>query len=97
MDLAFSRSLRSGDAALATRTIPLGEYWMTGGAALPINSTNAIQHALSRIESGKHKSLEGPGSFALLMVRACLAAGAADYVTYEGAEGKSKKLRREPR
>ena len=33
MDLAFSHSAQS-EAALATRTIPLGEYWMTGGAAL---------------------------------------------------------------
>ena len=97
MDFALSRSLRSGDAALATRTIPLGEYWMTGGAGLPINSKKAVLHALSRIESGKHKPLEGPGSVALLIVRTCLAAGVADYVTYESVERKPKKPRREPR
>jgi hypothetical protein len=93
MDLALSRSVRSGDAALATRTISLGEYWMTGGAGLPI-SRKAFQLALSRLESRKHESLEGPGRVALLIVRACLAAGVAEYVTYEGAEGKSRKPRR---
>ena len=97
MDLALSRSLKSGDAALATRTIPLGEYWMTGGAGLPMNSKNAVRHFLSRIESEKHKLLEGPGSLPLLIVRTLLASGAADYVTYEGEERKPKKPRREPR
>jgi hypothetical protein len=97
MDLAFSRSLSGGAAALATRTIPLGEYWMTAGAALPIHSANAIQDALSRIESGNPKSLESSGSLALYMVRACLAAGAADYVTYQGTEGKARAPRRQPR
>ena len=97
MDLALSRSVPSGDAALVTRTIPLGDYWMTGGAGLPINSQKAVLHALSRIESGKDVSPEGPGSFPLLIVRTCLAAGVADYVAYENVEGKSKRPRREPR
>jgi hypothetical protein len=97
MDVAFSRSVPSGGMALATRTIPLGEYWMTGGAALPINSGNAIKNALSRIESGRDKSLESPSSVALMMVRACLAAGAADYVTYETAQGKSARPQHESR
>jgi hypothetical protein len=97
MDLALSRSVGSGDAALATRTIPLGEYWMTGGAGLPITSKKAILQALSRVESQEHGSLKGPGSVALLIVRTCLAAGAADHVTYEGAEEKPRKPRREPR
>ena len=34
MDLAMSQNVPKGNAALATRTIPLGEYWMTGGAGL---------------------------------------------------------------
>ncbi len=97
MDLGLSQSAKGTNAALATRTIPLGEYWMTGGAGLPINSKKAALDALSRIESGNQKSLEGPGSVTLLIVRACLAAGAANYVTYASAEAKSREPRRRPR
>ena len=97
MDLGLSQSAKGPNAALATRTIPLGEYWMTGGAGLPINSKKAALDALSRIESGNQKSLEGPGSVTLLIVRACLAAGAANYVTYASAEAKSREPRRRPR
>ena len=97
MDLGLSQSAKGTNAALATRTIPLGEYWMTGGAGLPINSKKAALDALSRIESGNQKSLEGLGSVTLLIVRACLAAGAANYVTYASAEAKSREPRRRPR
>ena len=98
MDLGLSQSAKGDDnTALATRTIPLGEYWMTSGAGLPINSKKAALDALGRIESGKQKSFEGPGSVALWIVRACLAAGAADYVTYASAEAKSREPRRRSR
>jgi hypothetical protein len=81
MDLAMSRCLDKGSAALATRTISLGEYSMTNGAFLPINSKEAVQN-LGRAH-GKHELLEGPGGVALSIVRACLAAGAADWVAYQ--------------
>jgi hypothetical protein len=97
MHLAMSRSFGTGDTAIATRTISLGEYWMSGGAGLPINSKKTILDALSRIESRKHDLLEGPGSVALVIVRACLAAGVADYVRYENAGGKPRKPRRKSR
>jgi hypothetical protein len=97
MDLGLSRSLGSREAAIATRTIPLGEYWMTAGAGLPITSREAIQHAFSRTDSGKHKLLEGPGGLALLIVRALLADGVADHVAYETVETQSRKSRIEPR
>jgi hypothetical protein len=102
MDLGLSRSLGSGVAALATRTIPLGEYWMTGGAGLPITSKEAIKRALIGADGGKHKLLEGPGGFALLIVRALLADGVADHVAYEtvgtpAREVPSRKPRIEPR
>jgi hypothetical protein len=97
MDLGLSRSLGSGEAALATRTIPLGEYWMTGGAGLPITSREAIKHAFSRTDSGKHMLLEGPGGLALLIVRALLADGVADHVAYETVGTPSRKPRIEPR
>ena len=96
MDLALSRSLPSGKAALATRTIPLGEYSMTSGAGLPINSEETVQ-ALSRIDSGKRDSREGPGSVALLIVRACLAGDAADYIRYKTPESRAEKAQRAAR
>ena len=112
-------------AALATRTIPLGEYWMTGDAGLPIssNSKKSILDALLRIEGGNTisrlraqtvwpRSLswtpcsgsrgeydqppEGPDGVALPIARACLAARAANYITYESAEASLRKPRREP-
>src|ERR1019366_9340655 len=88
MDLGLSQSAKGGNAALATRTIPLGEYWMTTGAGLPINSKKAVLDALGRIASRKQESFEGSGNVVLLIVRACLAAGAAGYVTYASAEAK---------
>lgn len=96
MDLAMSQNIPSGNAALATRTIPLGEYWMTGGAGLPISSKKSILDALRRIGTEHYKPLEGPGAVALSIARACLAAGAADYITYESTEARSRKPRRQP-
>ena len=101
MDLAMSRSLGSGDAArgtaLATRTIPLDEYWMTTGAFLPINSKAAFQNGSSRAGSAKSELLRGPGGVALSIVHACLAAGAAEWVGYEPVEARPRKPRIEPR
>ena len=94
MDLGLSESANVPDAVFASRTVPLGEYSMTTGAGLPVNSKEAVLDALSRIEIGKHKALNGPGSVALLSVRACLAAGAAEYTTYESIEPKSKRHHR---
>jgi hypothetical protein len=96
MDLALSRTL-TGNASLATRTIPLGEYSMTGGAGLPIHSKKAVSNVLSAIEGGSALSFEDPNSIALLIVRSCLAAGAADHVRYEVPEPKSSKSRRAER
>jgi hypothetical protein len=99
MDLGLSQSARDANAAFATRTIPLGEYWMTSGAGLPINSRKAALHALSlsRIESERSNSLEAQGRVTLWVVRACLSAGAADHVTYESVTAKSRKARRRSR
>ena len=97
MDFALSQSIPDGKAALATRTIPLGEYWMTGGAGLPVSSKKAILDALRPIETEHYKPLEGPGGVALSVARACLAAGAADYVSYESTKARSRKPRRQHR
>jgi hypothetical protein len=97
MDLAMSKTVPNGNAALATRTIPLGEYWMTGGAGLPISSKESILDALRRIDREYAKPPQGPRGVALPIARACLAAGAANYVTYESAETSPRKPRRQPR
>ena len=96
MDLGLSRSTDT-IKALATRTIPLGGCWMTGGAALPITSGKALKHALSGADSGKHELLAGPGGFALLIVRALLADGVADHVAYASVGTQLRKPRIEPR
>ena len=97
MDLAMSQGVPSGNAALATRTLPLGEYWMTGGAGLPVSSKKSILDALRRIDSEHFQPLAGPGGVALPIARTCLAAGAADYITYESTEASSKQQPRQPR
>jgi len=100
MDVAFSRSLGSGDAnrmAIATRTIPLGEYSMTTGAFLPITSPEVFKNLSLRGEGRRRELLDGPGGMALLIVRACIAAGAADFVEYEQPGAHSRKARIEPR
>ena len=81
---------------LASRTIPLGKYWMTGGAALPIDSEPVLE-ALSQMVPEKHQPVDGPGAVPLMIVRACLAGGAADYVSSQSTEVKRTTLRREPR
>lgn len=95
MDLALSRSLGSGAAArgmaLATRTLSLGDYSMTTGAFLPIHSRDAFKN----LTHAEGMLLEGPGGIALSIVRACIAAGAADWVGYEPVG--TRKSRIEPR
>jgi hypothetical protein len=101
MDLAMSRSFGAGEAArgraFASRTIPLGDFWMTDGAFLPINSKEAFLNASKGMEYRQNLLLQGPGGMALSIVRACLAAGAADWVGYEPVEAQTKKRRIEPR
>jgi hypothetical protein len=96
MDLAFSRTLERG-FALATRTIPLGEYWMTSGAPLPITSADDIEPVFRQMK--KLPALapgEGPAVFPTLVVRACLAAGAAEHIRYEGAGDMRRERPRMP-
>jgi hypothetical protein len=94
MDRGLSQTARAPDA-FATRTIPLGEYWMTTGAGLPISSKEAALDALSGIDGGKQPT--DPGSVALMIVRACLAAGAADQVMYASPATRSRMPRHQPR
>lgn len=95
MDAAMSQGGDARGAALATRTIPLGEYWMTGGAGLPVQPSKAFRAALKRIEENPPELPEF--GFGLLVVRAALECGAADNVGYAGTGSLPKKRRIEPK
>ena len=93
MDIGMSRNPVAG-FVLATRTIPLGECWMTGGTALPITNPEIIKNAQRQFrERAGPEALLHPADFSLAMVRACLDAGAADQVLFQ----LPKPGRREPR
>ncbi len=104
MDVSFSRNCPCGDVALATRTIPLGEYWMSGGAALPIDSETDFESALRRSVDELPDWCEEGAMLPIAIVRACLAAGAAEHVSYATPKAKprmprwpgSKRRRRKP-
>ena len=85
------------EEALAARTLPLGEYWMTSGAALPVSSRDVAQQTLDWIRRAAPGWSRGPGSLPLSMVRACLAGGAADHVAYAAVTPKHKEPRWQPR
>ncbi|HEY1494505.1 MAG TPA: hypothetical protein VGF49_08170 [Candidatus Solibacter sp.] len=95
MDTAMSQGEHARGAALATRTIPLGEYWMTGGAGLPIVSADSINASLRRFEKESPQLLER--SFGLVLMRAALECGAARNVRYSGTSAPLKKRRIVPK
>lgn len=51
MDTGLSRS-PTGGTLIATRTVPLGPYWMTGGAGLPVPSKEAVKAILNQLNRG---------------------------------------------
>jgi len=91
MDMGLSRRTQL-DHMLASRTIPLGEYWMTGGAGLPMIPTEGFVETVRRLEkeSGPGTAY-GPRGLTIMIVRACLNAGAAEHALY------AKPKAREPR
>lgn len=95
MDIALSQTAPC-DAALATRTIPLGGHSMTSGAGLPVASREASLRMLERLEMERPKAVYGPGGLALLIVRVCLAAGAGHHVRYETPGPRASRPRKKP-
>ncbi len=94
MDVALSHTTDVPGLAIATRTVPIGKYWMTTGAGLPLSS-----EALRRMK-GLRFPAKLPGATVLSIVRACLAAGAAESIAYAippKAEKQLKKTARERR
>ncbi|HWZ43856.1 MAG TPA: SEC-C metal-binding domain-containing protein [Candidatus Saccharimonadales bacterium] len=75
--------------AFATRIIPLGEFWMTGGAGLPATST-MVKKVLGRL-SQQHLVLDraftNPHKAALLCVRTLLESGASRRIKYKTVGG----------
>jgi hypothetical protein len=98
MDQAFSHSLTTeATAVLATRTVPLGPYWMTGGAALPVVSSEELRSAIRQTEKPSTRDIdEGPAPFPTLIIRACLNAGTAEHIVYSGADSMLKERPRIP-
>jgi hypothetical protein len=90
MDIGLSRI--PNQVAYATRTIPLGRFWMTGGAGLPTGS-EPIKNAVDRLT--KERMLEkgrftDPHQAALIFVRTLPENGASEHVAYETVENQRR-------
>ena len=87
------------DVAYATRTIPLGQFWITGGAALPAGRTT-IEDAIDRLKNQRllvDGKFTDPHKAALLLVRRLLEDGASQHIAYEGMEDHRKtRFHRKP-
>ena len=96
MDVAMSQHMNVPKGfSFATRTMPVDEYWITGGAALPIDKHTHLVKACEQIERDYSRLLEGRESDAVSLgiIRACLAAGASKRIRYEGTEPIPKTSR----
>ncbi len=82
MDVAMSQHAPAG-YLFATRTFPFEEYWITGGASLPIDFETDIDEAFRQLKIDYPGLLGDQDGIALAIVRACLAAGAAQRIRYE--------------
>ena len=85
MDINLSQSSLSGGVSLATRTIPFGNFCITGGAPLPIDAT-AKKIAIERLTEEKllvGGTVTDSHEMALVTVRVCLECGAGQNFTYE--------------
>ena len=90
MDVSFSRSSSaSALPILATRIIPLGDYWMTGGAALPSGSS-AIAVAMKIRDNQEllSASVRESSLIPLAIIRASLECGMAQRIRYQDIPGK---------
>ena len=90
MDMGFSHSASvNALPILATRTIPLGDYWMTGGAALPSGSS-AIAVAMKIRDNQEllSASVLESSLIPLAIIRASLECGMAQRIRYQNIPGK---------
>jgi hypothetical protein len=92
MDSGLSRTPADVRLTLATRTIPLGDFWMTGGAALPVSDGKQFLDKLEeRIRSLGDQANE-PGALPLACIRTCLETGSAEHIRFQAAGSKSGLL-----
>ncbi len=87
IDMGMSSCPGIEGGALATRIIPIGEFWMTSGAILPMDGNAVEGFLIDMLHEDYHMTsvddaLETP-EFVLAVVRSCLKSGAADLVRYE--------------
>jgi hypothetical protein len=90
MDRGFSHSSSTDELPpLATRTIPLGDYWMTGGAALPTGSS-AIAVAMKMRDNQEllSASVLESSLIPLAIIRASLECGMAQRIRYQDIPGE---------
>jgi len=83
MDIGLSGAVDDGVAAIATRTIQLGEFHITTGAGLPISSRDSMLEALDGIETEQLSASDGPGGVSFLIARSCIRAGGAKRLRYQ--------------
>jgi hypothetical protein len=93
MDLALSQSAQAG-YGMASRTLPVEDYWITGGAPLPFREGLPIEQAFEQLGRDYPDLIMGQDGRALAVVRACLADGAAEHVRFEGSDRGSVKRQR---
>lgn len=94
MDVGYSQSLANSGMAVATRAFPMGGYWMTGGAGLPIPS---VEVAKALGEAARRNAPEQSGVVPLGITRACLEAGAGERIKYRPPELQPEKALKMPR
>jgi hypothetical protein len=90
MDIHLSQTMAGGiRGLLATRTAPLGGYWITTGAPLPVGDRKTGAMLLKTIRQGnllEDRTSVGEHKLATAIIRACLDSGAAEHVRYEAGE-----------
>ncbi|MHC4253561.1 MAG: YecA family protein [Planctomycetota bacterium] len=103
IDTGLSRSVDIEEAALATRIMPIGEFWMTGGAALPLvpEAAETLDRMLRRrvVPAGGADGawvFEDPETV-LAVVRGCIEGGALELVSTRSAATFERVTRRPSR
>ena len=95
VDIGLSQTIVRGMRGLfATRTVPLGGYWMTTGAPLPVGDKRTGETVIRKIERGnllEDRTPAGAHKLATAVIRACLDCGAAEHIRYEGGDDEEEE------
>jgi hypothetical protein len=96
MDFGLSQSPLN--IAYATRTIPVGPFWMSGGAGLPTGSLG-IKAVIARLKEEdllRDIGFTDPHRAAITIIRTLLAEGAAEHVAYQDVSQSQFRHSRRP-